>query len=112
WRTVLALAATARGLVFDGGGDPKKAVTGGRLSELLHVLGAGVADDVPPAGDVPPPGWSGRSVFRPMVALYVRKDTGPEKGSALRGPVTRVWAAMRFARGKGRVPKVHALIPD
>lgn len=112
WRTVLALAATCRGLVFDGGGDPKKAVTGGRLSEMVHVLGSAMAEEVPAAADVPPPGWSGRSVFRPMVALYARKDHGPEKGAALRGPVTRVLAAMKFARGKGHVPKVHALIPD
>src|SRR5207302_3058665 len=47
-----------------------------------------------------------------MVALYARKDSGAEKGSAQRGPLSRVRAAMRFALGKGPVPKVHALIPD
>jgi lysine-N-methylase len=113
WRVVLAVVATCRAAVFDGGGDPTKAVTGGRLSEFLHVIGSAMAEEVPQAAeDVPPPSWSGRSVFRPMVALYARKDHGPEKGVALRGPVSRVWAAMKFARGKGRIPKVHALIPD
>jgi lysine-N-methylase len=113
WRTVLAVAATCRASVFDGGGDPKKAVTGGRLSEFLHVIGSAMAEEVPPsAADVPPPSWTGRSVFRPMVALYVRKDSGPEKGTAQRGPISRVLAAMKFARGKGRIPKLHAMIPD
>jgi lysine-N-methylase len=112
WRTVLALAATGRSLVLDGGGDPKKAVTGGRLSELLHVLGTGLAEEIPATAEVPPPSWTGRSVFRPMVALYVRKDTGVEKGTAQRGPVSRVLAALRFARGKGSIPKLHGMIPD
>ena len=113
WRTVLAVAATCRKASFDGGGDPKKVVTGGRLSEFLHVIGAAMAEEVPAAADeVRPPSWIGRMVFRPMVALYVRKDSGPEKGAALRGPVSRVLAAAKFAAGMGRVPKLHALIPD
>lgn len=113
WRTVLAVAATCRDATFDGGGDPKKAVTGGRLSEFIHVIGSALAEEVPAtAAEVPPPSWSGRSVFRPVVALYVRKDTGVEKGTAQRGPVSRVLAALRFARGRGSVPKLHGLIPD
>jgi lysine-N-methylase len=51
-------------------------------------------------------------VFRSLAAVYARKDHGPEKGTAQRGPVGRVLAASRFARGGGRVPKVHASIPD
>ena len=43
WRTVLGLVGLCRGLKFDGDGDPKKAVTGGRLAEMLHLLGQAAA---------------------------------------------------------------------
>jgi lysine-N-methylase len=113
WRTVLGLVALCRGLKFDGGGDPRKAVTGGRLSEMLAVLADAVAEDTPPsARDVLRPGWAGRVVFRQLAAVYTRKDHGAEKGTAQRTPAGRVLAAMRFARGAGRVPQVNALIPD
>jgi lysine-N-methylase len=113
WRKVLGLVGLCRGLRFDGGGDPKKAVTGGRLSEMLHVLSEAVDEETPRAvEDVPPPGWAGRVVFRQVAAVYTRKDHGAEKGTAQRGPVGRVLAALSFARGAGRIPKVNALIPD
>ncbi|MDB5310289.1 MAG: Flagellin N-methylase [Gemmataceae bacterium] len=113
WRKVLGLIGLCRGLKFDGGGDAKKAVTGGRLSELLHVLGQAVDEETPrAAAEVPRPGWAGRVVFRQVAAVYTRKDHGAEKGTAQRGPVGRVLAAMSFARGKGRIPRVNALIPD
>jgi lysine-N-methylase len=113
WRKVLFLVATLRRARFDGKGDPQKAVTGGKLSELLHIL-AKAAEDELPAGpeDVPPPGWVGKTVFRPIVALYARKDTGPDRGSAQAGPIGRLFSAMEFARGKGYVPRVHAAIPN
>jgi lysine-N-methylase len=97
---------------FDGGGDPKKAITGGRLSELLYVLGEAAEDEVPDYPDeVPKPGWVGRTVFRPLVALYSRKDTGPERGSAQGNAASRLFAAIQFARGKGSVPRTHAAMP-
>lgn len=112
WRKVLFLVATLRKARFDGRGDPKKAVTGGRMSELLHVLGEASGDEVPVSPDeVPPPGWVGRMVFRPLAALYARKDTGPDRGSAQSGPFSRLFAAVQFARGKGRVPQTHAAVP-
>jgi lysine-N-methylase len=112
WRKVLALAALADGLQYDGGGDPKKAVTGGRLSEMYHVLSEAVEEEVPPAADVPPPGRAGRLVFRQVLAVYARKDHGAEKGTAQRSPLGRIAAALRFARGAGAVPRVHAKLPD
>src|SRR5260221_11927049 len=94
------------------GGDPKKNVTGGRLSEMLHVLGEAVDEETPAsANDIPRPGWVGRIVFRQMAAVYCRKDHGMEKGTAQRRPVGRILAAMSFARGGGRIPRVNALIP-
>ncbi len=113
WRKVLGLVAILRTSEFDGGGDPKKAVTGGRLSEMLHVLGMAMADDAPiHATDVPVPGWVGRMVFRPVLAVYARKDHGAEKGTAQRTPAGRILSALAFARGKGRIPKLHAAIPE
>lgn len=113
WRKVLALVDLCRGLKFDGRGDAKRAVTGGRLSEMLHVLGEAVDEETPQtAAEVARPGWVGRVVFRQVAAVYSRKDHGAEKGSVQRSPAGRVLAALSFARGKGRVPKVNALIPD
>ena len=112
WRTVLGLVGLCRGLKLDGGGDPKKVVTGGRLSEMVHVLGQAADEETPrTVEEVPTPGWVGRVVFRQVTAVYVRKDHGEEKGTAQRTPLGRVLAASRFARGSGRIPKVHARLP-
>jgi lysine-N-methylase len=109
WRAVLKLAELGQGLRFDGG---KKAVTGNRLTELIRTLGRAAAEETPDAADVPPPGWAGRMVFRQLLAVYARRDHGAEKGTAQRTALGRVRAAVRFARGKGRIPKVISLIPD
>jgi lysine-N-methylase len=113
WRKVLFVVSMLKKAKFDGGGDPKKAVTGGRLSELLHVMGEAADDEEPDTADaVKRPGWAGRTVFRQLVAVFSRKDHGAEQGTAQRGPVRRLWAAVRFASGRGTVPKVHAALPD
>ncbi|HEY2911041.1 MAG TPA: YkgJ family cysteine cluster protein [Gemmataceae bacterium] len=113
WRMVLGLVHLCRDLKFDGGRDRSKMVTGGRLSEMLHVLGEAVAEDTPETADeVPRPGWVGRIMFRQMAAVYTRKDHGTERGSAQRTPLSRIAAAIRFARGRGRVPLLNALVPD
>jgi lysine-N-methylase len=113
WRKVLFVVSMLRKATFDGGGDKKKAITGDRLSEMLRVLGQAADDEAPKtAAEVRPPGWAGRTVFRQLVAVYARKDHGAEKGPALAGPVSRFWSAVRFASGRGRVPKLHATLPD
>ena len=113
WRKVLYVVETLRAARFDGGGDPKKAVTGGRLSELLYVLGEAAEEEVPDFPDeLPRPGWVGRTVFRPLVALYSRKDTGPDRGPAQRSAVSRLISAMQFARGVGSVPRTSAPMPQ
>jgi lysine-N-methylase len=112
WRKVLSVVAVLKTATF-GGGDPKAAVTGGRLSEMLHVLSEAADEEEPEAAaDVRRPGWVGRTVFRQLVAVFSRKDHGAEKGVAQRGRVSRLRAAVRFARGRGTVPKVHVAIPD
>jgi lysine-N-methylase len=111
-RKVLFLVATLRKATFDGGGDPKKAITGSRLTELLELLCEEAEEDVPgPPEDVLPPGWVGQMVFRPVAALYVRKDTGSDRGPAQSSALGRLMSAVRFARGKGHVPQTHAAVP-
>ncbi len=111
WRRVLFLLTLLRKSRFDGNGEPEKAVTGGRLSELVHILASAADDEVPQeAEEVPPPGWVGRMVFRPLVALYARKDTGPDKGSAQATLAGRLFSAIQFTRGKGNIPRVHGAI--
>ncbi|HUR52586.1 MAG TPA: YkgJ family cysteine cluster protein [Gemmataceae bacterium] len=113
WRKVLFVTDMVRKATLDGKGDAKKSVTGGRLSEMLHVLGLAADEEEPKtAEEVKPPAWVGRAVFRPLLAVYARKDHGPDKGTAQSGPLGRILAASRFARGKGRIPKLHAQIPE
>jgi lysine-N-methylase len=111
WRKVLFLVSMLRKAKFDGRGDEKKAITGGRLSELLHVLSEATEDEVPVApAEVPAPGWVGRMVFRPLVALYARKDSGADRGPAQSSAFGRFFSAVQFARGAGAVPRVHSAI--
>ncbi len=112
WRKVLTLAALADGLKFDGGGTAQKAVTGGRLSEMFHILSEAAEEETPANADVPRPGRAGRLVFRQVLAVYARKDHGADRGTAQRSPLGRIAAAVRFARGSGCVPKLHAELPD
>jgi lysine-N-methylase len=105
-RKVVALAAQCKPLKYDK-------VTGPRLKDLLEMLAAVVADEVPAKpGDVPPPGWVGRTIFRQVAAVYARADHGPNPGIATRGRLTRIKAAWRFAMGRGPIPKLHGLMPD
>jgi lysine-N-methylase len=87
-------------------------VDGDRLGDLLKLL-RGTVDATTPANlmTLPPPGWIGRVLFRQSVALFTRKDHGPGRGPDGRGTVARLAAALRFARGWGRVPRMHAAIP-
>jgi lysine-N-methylase len=105
WRKCLALGQLCRQARFDQ-------VKGGRLIEFLNLVGPSLDAEVPPATWVPPPGWVGRVLFRQLLALYVRKDIGPERGLAARGRLALLGAAYRFARGQGPVPRVHARLPD
>lgn len=52
----------------------------------------------------------GRVLFRQTLAVYLRKNQGPER-SVVRGRGGLAAAALRFARGKGLVPRLHGLLP-
>lgn len=88
-------------------------VRGKRLDEFLQVVSASVDAELPAeASAVPPPGWVGRVLFRQALATLGRKDQGPNRGISAQGRLALMQAALRFARGQGAVPKVHARLPD
>ena len=103
-RKCLALATLCREAKFDK-------ITGPRLREFLEIVAPSLEDDLPDASAVPPPGWIGRVLFRQAVAIYARRDAGPDRGISRRGRLALFWAAWRFAMGSGRVPRVHGLMP-
>ncbi len=105
-RKCLAVAKLCRKAKFDK-------ITGKRLEEFLGIV-IGALDDEVPAGleKVPPPTWVGRVLFRQVLALYARKDQGPHRGNASRSRWNLLKAATGFARGKGKVPQLNALLPD
>lgn len=105
WRKCLALAALCRQAKFDK-------VSGERLDEFLAVVAASLGDEVPVLPtELPPPSGMGRLLFRQVSAVYLRKDTGPERGLAARGRLALIGAAWRFARGQGPLPPLHAGLP-
>jgi lysine-N-methylase len=88
-------------------------VAGARLSELVKLVRSTVEARMPVnLMKVPPPGWVGRILFRQAAALYTRKDHGPNRGLAGQGRVALFFAAMRFARGGGSVPRMHKWLPE
>ncbi|MFL5330865.1 MAG: YkgJ family cysteine cluster protein [Gemmataceae bacterium] len=104
-RRALALAALCRQAKFED-------VRGRRLDEFLEMVTPAVAGELPANAELPKPGWVGRILFRMTAALYTRRDTGAKRGVAQRGRLALLFAAVRFAGGQGRVPKVHGLLPD
>lgn len=105
-RKCLALAGLCRQARFEQ-------IQGGRLVEFLAIMVDSLDGEVPadPAA-LPPPGWIGRILFRQAVALFTRKDHGPESGLARQGRVALLLAAWRFAVGNGEVPRLHNRLPE
>jgi lysine-N-methylase len=88
-------------------------LTGPQIGELLKIVRNKVeAETAPNLMTVPQPGWIGRILFRQAVALYTRKDHGPNRGLAGQGRVALAWAAIRFGRGEGAVPRMHKWLPE
>jgi lysine-N-methylase len=105
-RRCLALAKLCRQARFDQ-------VTGERLKEFLQVISASLVSEVPvePAF-LPAPTWLGNVLFRQALALYVRKDQGPERGPATRSRLALLRAVVGFVRGRGEVPQLHGRLPQ
>jgi lysine-N-methylase len=89
------------------------AIEGPRLGDLIDLLTTSADADTPanPA-QIAPPNWVGRILFRQAVALLTRKDHGPNRGLASRGRIALFKAAMRFTRGSGPIPRLHAGLPE
>jgi len=105
-RKCLALADEMRGTDL-------RHVRDGQLEELLKVLRRNADASTPPnLMTLPPPGWIGRMLFRQSAALFTRKDNGPNCGPDGRSALDRMSAAYRFARGTGRVPRLHVKMPE
>jgi lysine-N-methylase len=103
-RKCLALARLCRQARFDQ-------ITGGRLVEFLNLAASSLDADVSPEpSGMPPPTRITRVLFRQLLAVYARKDLGPDR-SLIRGRIGLPLAAWRFIRGTGSVPRLHAWIP-
>jgi lysine-N-methylase len=88
-------------------------VRGSRLNVLFDPLfSAAEAETGRSPNTMPVPGWIGRVLFRQAAALFTRKDHGPNRGLAARGRVALLGAALRFARGSGPIPRMHAGLPQ
>ncbi|MCS6849691.1 MAG: YkgJ family cysteine cluster protein [Gemmataceae bacterium] len=106
WRWVLAVAALCRTARFERVRDQ-------RLEEFLEVVRIGLREEVPRDPQaVAAPTWVGRMLFRPTLAVYARKDVGPERGRTARHRLALLDAVWRFARGRGPVPRTHAALPE
>jgi lysine-N-methylase len=88
-------------------------IQGNRLSELLALLRATVDSETPAnLMMVPSPRWVGRMLFRQAVALFTRKDHGPNRGLAGQGRLALLRAAWCFSRGRGPIPRMHKGLPE
>lgn len=58
------------------------------------------------------PNWVGKVLFRQAAAIFLRKDHGPNRGVAKQGRLALFQAALAFVKGKGRIPPMHAWIPE
>jgi len=88
-------------------------IKGKRFDELMQLLALSLEDQVPvEPSALPPPTWVGRVLFRLAVAIFTRKDHGPDSGLARQGRRALLGAAWRFAVGRGSVPRMHRKIPE
>ena len=105
-RRVLALSSLCRKSRFES-------VQGRRLTEFLDLITTALNDEVVDEAEaMTPPGWVGRMIFRQMTAIYCRRDYGPYAGVGSHGRIARLRSAWRFAMGRGKVPRLHALMPE
>jgi lysine-N-methylase len=88
-------------------------IDGARLEEFLNLVVSSLDGETPsdPA-TLAPPSWLGRLLFRQNLALFARKDQGPDRGLAAEGRLALLRAGWRFARGRGCVPRVNGRMPD
>jgi len=106
-RKLLAVARTCGRVKMDS-------LRGNRVSTFMQSVRVGLDAEVPrdPA-DVPSPDrLLGRVPFRVLLAIFARKDRDVYQAWGLRRGLGRVLSGWRFARGRGRVPRVNEFLPE
>ncbi len=106
-RICLALARICTQTQFDN-------LQGGRLTKYLHAVRGGMETDVPAQPeDLPPPDrLAGKVPFRVILAIYAQRDRDANKAKSIGRRIGRVLAGWKFARGKGRIPRVNEFLPE
>jgi lysine-N-methylase len=87
---------------------------GNKLSKYLQAVRAAMETEVPrePADLPPPDPLFGGVLFRVLLAIFARKDRDVYRASGIRRGLGRVLAGWRFARGRGRVPRVNEFLAE
>ncbi|MSR30256.1 MAG: YkgJ family cysteine cluster protein [Gemmataceae bacterium] len=84
-----------------------------QVKELAEILSRLVENEIPlDPYSVLKPTWIGRVLFRQACAIYTRKDHGPNRGLVKKGRLALFGAALSFARGQGKVPRVNSFTTD
>jgi lysine-N-methylase len=105
WRKCLALADLLRQ-------TPLQQLSSGDRDSTLARLVSAAAETKRDPRLVSPPDATGRVILRMLASLYTRKDHGPNRGLVSQGRGALVGAVLRFARGTGAVPRMHAWMPE
>ncbi len=90
------------------------ALKGDQLSKFVQAVRTAVESDVPRAPeDVPPPDrLLGKVLFRVLLPIFARRDRNVYRAKSLRRGLGRVLDGCRFARGRGRVPRINDFLPE
>jgi lysine-N-methylase len=106
-RRCLAVARVCGQTQLDG-------LKGNKLSGFLQAVRAGVESKVPrQAAELPPPDrFLGKFLFRVLLAIFARRDRDVYGAKRIWRRLGRVRDGWRFARGRGRVPRVNEFLPE
>jgi lysine-N-methylase len=106
-RICLAFARICEQTKFDN-------LNGARLSKYLQAVRRAVETEVPrePADLPPPDRFLGKVPFRVILAIFARQDSDTTQARRIGSRLKRVIDGWRFARGRGRVPRVNNFLAE
>jgi lysine-N-methylase len=88
-------------------------IRGDRLDEFLEIISEAAAGEAPAElATIPEPSATGRMQFRMLCAQYARRDTFGDRQTGWSGRWKLLLAALRFARGSGQTPRLHAELAE